>query len=1322
MRDAPAPDDPRLVDLLLRWEELRHQGLSAAAEELCSRCPELEGELRRRIEALEALDRVLTTDHEADLPRPAGATQSGPGGAPQVPELEILGELGHGSMGVVYRAHDRRRGQFVALKTMQHLSPSALYRFKQEFRTLAGVAHPNLVTLHELSSDGHRWFFTMELVKGVDILEFVRVGSADAKAGPGDAEDREFGVPASLTPAQLARLRATLPQLVEGISALHEAGKLHRDIKPSNVLVTERGRVVLLDFGLAAELEPTGMYQSTEAHILGTARYMAPEQAAGLAVSPAADWYSVGVMLYETLTGRPPFSGRPLDVLRDKQAIDPPPPRELAAGIPGELDALCVALLRRDPAERPSGSEIRARLGGGLAGRDGPTRRPGASGQPVPFVGRSRHLEALREAIGTVELGRTVTFLVHGRSGMGKTALVQHFLDDLTAAGEAVILAGRCYERESVPYKALDSVADALARYLRHLPGPEAQALLPRDILSLARVFPVLRRAEAVDAAPRGSSEVPDPHELRRRAFAALRELLARLGDRRTLVLFIDDLQWGDADSTALLADLLRPPDPPLLLLLVAYRSEDVAANPGLRALAAIERDGGDALDHRELSVEALAPDEARRLAESLLEPSDPARDELAAIVARESGGNPFFVAELVRHVQAGIGAEPGTAFGEQITLVRVLWARILRLPPEARHLLEIIAVAGRPLAQSEACLAAEVEGEGRGLIYLLGTSRLIRSTGPVDRDQVETYHDRVRETVVAHLSPEVLADRHGRIASVLERSGTADPEVLAAHLEAAGATEAAGAYYATAGARAAQSLAFDRAVALYQRALDLRPGDGPGESRLRAVLGDALANAGRGAEAAAQYLVAAGASSANESLDLRCKATKQLLISGKIDEGLGVLDGVLRSLGLRLPSTSFGAFSSLLLRRLQIRLRGLRFRAIDPGVIAPDDLRKLDICWSAAMGLGIVDYIRAFDFHSRHFLLALRVGEPHRIAKSLAYEATHLSVSGVFKTARIRKVFRAAERLAGDLKDDYIDSLLMLARGCEAFMVGRWTAAHASLARAEELFVNSCTEVTWELDTTRSFLMWSLVYMGSLAELGQRLPAMLREAEARGDLYFLMNLSTDIRAFVMAGHDEPGAAREALSRVERRWSPRGFHIQHHNLLLARVFLDLYEGDGKAAWNYISERWPAYRRSGLLHAQQTRIDVYQLWARSALVIAARSADPVPFLITAERTARRLERERIPWATAHAHAIRAGIAMMRDDRAGALTLLQRAVWGFEVADMLLYASVARRRLGEVLGGTEGCAHVEEANRWMAGQGVRRPGRITSMYMPGFPNQG
>ena len=225
----------------------------------------------------------------------------------------------------------------------------------------------------------------------------------------------------------------------------------------------------------------------------------------------------------------------------------------------------------------------------------------------VPFIGRERHRRELLDAFNATRQGQTVTVYVHGDSGVGKTSLVRHFLDDLRVnESDAVILEGRCYERESVPYKALDGVIDSLTKYLMALPVAKAEASMPRDVHALARLFPVMLQVDSVFNAPQREQEIPDPFTLRRRAFAALRELLGRISDRQPLVLYIDDLQWSDADSTTLLGEILRPPDPPPLLLVASFRSEDIEAKPFLKTL--LNSTGTDS--RRELRVATLNKEE----------------------------------------------------------------------------------------------------------------------------------------------------------------------------------------------------------------------------------------------------------------------------------------------------------------------------------------------------------------------------------------------------------------------------------------------------------------------------------------------------------------------------------------------------------------------------------------------------------------------------------------------------------------------------------------------------------------------------------------
>jgi serine/threonine protein kinase len=1249
--------------------------------------------------------------------------------------------LGAGGMGVVYLAYDRQRNDRVALKTFRHLDPAAIYHIKREFRTLADVTHPNLVSLYELISEGEQCFFTMQLVDGVDFLSYVsgfgpRAGAITQRpsiSSPGGGAETATYVPSSesdndttLTyldaparfhgsPLKLDRLRGALAQLVEGVCALHRAGKLHRDIKPSNVLVTSDQRVVLLDFGLATELAGQEDETSVLHGVVGTAFYMSPEQAAGLPATGASDWYCVGVMLYQALTGRLPFAGSKGGVLWDKQVSDPPSPSELAPGVPEDLNALCVDLLCRDPGGRPTDEQVRRRV----------CISPGESAESAekfarreaPFVGRRQHLEALGDAFASLNRGRTTVVFVHGRSGMGKSVLVERFLESLRHE-EAVVLTGRCYEQESVPYKALDSLIDALSHYLLRLSDVQVEALLPRDAASLARVFPVLRRVEAVAQAPRRTFETPDQQELRRRALAALRELLVRLGDRKPLVLSIDDLQWGDVDSANLIAELLRPPDPPLLLLLGCYRSEYADTSPCLKVLLQQPDKAPRQVDRRELAVEPLAPGEACSLALALLGQVGPAAQAAAESIARESRGNPYFIYELVRYVQAGANLAEHSSSVQGPTLERVLWDRIHKLPGEAYRLLEVVAVASQPLKQADAYRAARLAPAERTALSVLRAEHLVRSTGLGENDEVETYHDRIRETVVDHLPAGGLKDCHARLAVALEASSNADPEALAIHLQAAGEEARAGHYYAIAADRAAAALAFVRAAKLYRLALELQTTNDQISRSLRTRLGDALANAGRGAEAAYEYLAAAAGAPAAEALELQRRAGMQSLISGHIDHGLQALGTVLDSVGLKLARTPRRALWSLLWRRAQLRLRGLGFRERDSSQVSAESLTRIDICWSAAVGLSIVDTIRGADFQARNLLLSLRTGEPYRIARALAWEAAHTSTGGVPARRTTARLIAAADALAQRIGHPHALGLVMLSRGIAGYMEGRWKDGRKFSEQAEAIFRDRCTGVAWELDTAHSFSNWSLFFLGEVAELTRRLPLLLQEARERGDLYAATNLGTFVGHLTWLAADDPQGAERDMHAVMALWSHQGFHVQHLTGLMGRIQIALYRGDGAAAWRIISREWQDLKRSLFLRVQTVRLFMRDLRARSALAAAREAADPRPLLRAARRDARRIEREHLPWSQPLAERIGAALAAAGGDEFEAAELLKRAAAGFEAADMGLFAAAARRRQGQILGGEQGSSLIAQADGWMERQQIGNPRRMTAMYMPGF----
>ncbi len=1240
--------------------------------------------------------------------------------------------IGAGGMGIVYRVHDRERGMDVALKTLRKLDPRSLYRFKREFRALADVSHRNLVALYELALVQERWFFTMELVEGLNLLTYLRgVEGEEAEATPTTANlggaDTRSRTEDTLTAPSLQehsgtvappvtdydRLRSALRQLVQGVSALHRSGHLHRDIKPSNVLVTPEGRLVLLDFGVIAELgRRAGSGGELEA--VGTAAYMAPEQASPGAMSEAADWYAVGTILYEALVGRRPFRGRFDEILAAKAESAPPPPREANPDIPDELASLCLDLLSLDPDQRPGGQEILRRLESraesapiGAAPR-AHVASAQAGGFAPKFFGRSQHLDFLRQAYAQTQTGHGLTVYVRGISGIGKSVLVEHFLDEVESSSGAVVIAGRCYQRESVPYKAVDSLVDSLSRFLVTLPEPEADALLPRDVLTLARVFPVLKRVGVVARARQRSAQTVEPLELRRRAFASLRELLARLAERRPLVLFVDDLQWGDVDSAPLLDGLMRPPDAPPLLLLLAFRSEAETHSDIIKALYRRTERLGTAASVRTLDLRALTHEAATDLAAAFLEQGG-ANTEAADKIAEESGGIPYFAHELARFHQAqSAGSRSPQA---SLSLEGLIRARVDSLDRPHRAFVETVAVAGRPLTVGVARQSARIDERDLPPAALeeLGAGHLLRLTGSSDSDVVEPYHDRVRETVADGLSDQQRTEVHLRIARILRSSAEPDVEALFTHLREAGQTAEAAEYAALAAQQAERALAFDRAAELYRQALEL---GGPKRDRgLLLKLGDALVNAARAAEAAVIYLDAATDATAAEQLDLRRRAALQYLYAGHVDQGLAELESVLNAVGVSMPRRSL---TSLLLRRAALRMRGLRFRPCDETEVTARDLARIDVCWSASAGLGMVDHYLGADFQTRQLLFALRAGEPSRIGRALALEAGYAATAGDRK--RTLALLERSQELAE--RQDTPESLAWVlgAKGLSEYQAGNFRLALEHSLDAARILRSQCLGVGWEQASVELWCVWSLYYLGEIRAMSERVEILGERARERGDLFDDANLRTGIPSAVWLAAGRPERARQEIDVAISRWTPKGFHLQHYYQVLAHAQCDLYTGDGETAYQRITEHWNALRRSLLLRIPSVATEATHLRLRGALAAIDGAASRKRLIRSAERDVRVLERLHTPWARSFAALGRAGIAVARGDRQRAAAAFARAAEVCASGDMRLFEAVARLRQGEMLGGDEGDAIIQEATEWMSQQSIASPRNMADTLAP------
>jgi serine/threonine protein kinase len=1248
--------------------------------------------------------------------------------------------IGAGGMGVVFEAYDRTRRQTVALKKLPEPDPGRLVRLKKEFRSLADVAHPNLVPLYELIAEGSDWFFTMELVEGVDFLRHVRaptspplpstdvsdealtVSSDDHSdtdstlLTPDDSQTmRRFLAGGPPPPEEIQPLRRALPdrpflpgvdvpslrsalrQLAEGIIALHDAGKLHCDLKPSNVLVRPNGHVVILDFGLVEELDP---FRQRTAMLAGTPVYMSPEQIAQAPISTASDWYAVGVMLYQALTGILPFGGDLYSIMLQKRDETLGAPRDLV-DVPQDLSDLCMALLAPLPEQRPSGPEVLARLDGSVAAAPAP---PPASRRESVFVGRERELRELWRAYSFVSSGGVATAVVRGRSGLGKSALVNHFLAELQQSdGEAVVLRGRCYQQESVPYKALDSLIDDLLHYTGRLTPLELKAVVPADISMLARVFPVLEPLEKATRRRGSASDVLDSQEVRRRAVAALREIFARLAETHPLALFIDDIQWGDRDSAAVLAALLQPPDAPAMLTILSHRSDESDPRVFIDELQRL-RGRGALGEVVEIPILALSLDESRQLVELL---GGPMPDERLQSIAREADGSPMFLGEMVRFVSA-MGGEHAPA-----NLDDLIRLRVAAMPGAEREVLEMLAVAGQPLERS--VLHATIGEEIGNAVLSLRSERMIRSRVIDEREALDSSHDRFREAVLASMSEGDRRSRHLRLAVALEDLGRRDPEMLATHYAAAGEPLKAAQHAAEAAANAAAALAFDHAARLYRFALDLHPSIASADE-LRIQLADALTRAGRGFEAAPIYLASAETAEPKAALELRRRAAESLLRGGHVEQGLGVMEQVLASVGMKLPATPRRSMLGIIVQRLRLALRGPKYVERPVEQIPADLLLRVDVCWAVAIGLARIDNIRAAYFQAIHLRLAYEAGDPYRVARALAVQAGYSSIGGGRSRRRTMAIVRRAESHARRLGNPHLVGLAALAHTFGSLFLGRFRAALEKANEAEKTFRERCTGMAWEIDTTQSCSLCAMFYLGELAQLAPRLNTLLREAEDRGDRYGGWNVAGRPSIVWLALDDAETALRINRSAIDR-WSSERFQSQHLFELFSSAQIDLYLGTPAEAWQRLEKSWPAMIHSKILRVQFVRNEMLHLRARVGLAVAASTGDRT-VLRQVERDARSIMRTGMDWSRPLAQSVRAGVRALHGDADASRHLLISALRNFEKAEMRLYAAAARRRLGVLTGGDEGATMVAAADAWMRGQIVKTPERMVEVLMPGF----
>lgn len=1157
----------------------------------------------------------------------------------------LLREIGAGRSGIVFVARDERDEREVAVKVLRH--PGALERFKQEYRRLCDLAHPNVVAALELYAEGEPAFLIMPHIEGLHL-------DAALFELPPD-ERREVA-------------RELFGQLALALAALHAVGLVHRDVKPSNVIVSNDKRAWLVDFGLVSRAE------SLENALYGTPAYVAPELVSGAHATPASDWYSFGTMLYQALSGGLPFTGAVDEVLAKKRSMDPPPLAEELRGGDDELAGLAMALIARDPSERPLARVILETLGV----RD---ERP----PPSLFIGREKELAALSALYARAASGEPSALEIVGPSGIGKSSLAARFMELIEGTGEdsahavrPLTLRSLCYENEHGSFKAIDDLLTGLfdgELSLRELGGASSTSL--DDASASAHEGDLLG--------------------------ASLAELFAsrlhELSEERPMIFLIDQLQWADADSARVLADAWPLLSGARVLFLFVSRDDQRALSPFIRYLD----DHLPSLLEGRLNLGPLEPPDSLELMRHL------GGDAASAIEA--SGGNPMILSWMARGESA-----------------------LLSSDDEAREVGAWIALAGHPIPLEALERGFENDREGaREIASVAGAARRLEAQRMIKKSvhrgvpMLMPVHDWTQAQLLRGLSSERAREIHRSLGAALVGVSSSTPEEIAGHYYRA-ADYAAMLPYAERAADRARELGARSAEALWlERILEggAELGIDRGALRLRAAAAHAAGGWGREAASHYQALIKTQTLSLAREAELRLRASEQLFRCGEWEQGYLELRGVLSSLGLPLPRSKASLIAQLVLTR--VRLRAHDF---DAPMRPDDELSELTIVRLRAYSVATLAHL-AYDplvgayYASQHLLLTLRERAGQHLLRALADELVMLTGQGGVRTeresARLEAKIKALSTKEQRPEDRlYAESML----GIIPLQAGRFAEASAALGASERRLAGSAIFAPWELAICRMLLLTSeMFHRGLGGQLRTSLDAWIEEARMRRDDAALRFLLIKRVLSHIADDDVEGAHAVALEAEGMLLTkPNAVDMDSAMHLNMRVFLYFYEGCQDAALNRsLRAELERVLRSNIAQNRGLKATAAALLGGLFLLERASSQNEPRRTKAIDRRLERIDRllhaDGADYSRGFARLLIATRAHQNGEVRGAIAALEDAASAFERAGMRPAHAVALARRAQLIG-AEAEGALKEALTALASLGVREPLLYLRVHAPGF----
>jgi tetratricopeptide (TPR) repeat protein len=590
--------------------------------------------------------------------------------------------LGEGGKKKVYLAHDTlldRDVAFALIKT-ENLDDKGKKRITREARAMGRLGdHPHIVTVYDIGEHNGQPYMVLPLLPG------------------GDVEGLIEKAPEHRLP--LDRAMDIARAVCQGLVFAHSKGIVHRDLKPGNVWLSADGTAKIGDFGLAVAVDLSRLTQS--GMMVGTVSYMPPEQAMGGQVSEKADLYSLGAMLYEMVTGRPPFIGDDSAAIIGQHINTPPvSPTWHRADLPPALETLILQLLEKDPSNRPASAsnvlQALESIDAGKASKELSKETSTVAENPLyrrVFVGREPELKQLQSAFDGAVSGQGALTMVVGEPGIGKTAVCQQLATYVTLRGGKTLV-GHCYEEGSLslPYLAF---VEAMRSYVLSREVKDLREELGTGAADVARIVSEVREKLKVKPRPKGN-----PEEERYRLMQAVTSFLSNAATVQPLLLILEDLHDSDKGTLDMLTHISHHLGGKRLLIVGTYRDVEVdRTHPLSAALAELRRIS----TYGRVLLRGLNADEVRRMLESITREEVPW--SLAEAVHRQTEGNPLFVQEVVRYlVEEGlISQKEGRSVKDTPIemnipegLRDVIGKRLSLISKECNQLLSMASVIGR--------------------------------------------------------------------------------------------------------------------------------------------------------------------------------------------------------------------------------------------------------------------------------------------------------------------------------------------------------------------------------------------------------------------------------------------------------------------------------------------------------------------------------------------------------------------------------------------------------------------------------------------------